>query len=85
MEAGGGIEPPVGDLQSPALPFCYPANRLSPTQAMTAVEARVAQPCHVVFYREARKRSTTPVRTAQAQGFRRMRPDADCRVASSPL
>jgi hypothetical protein len=24
-EAGGGIEPPVGDLQSPALPLCYPA------------------------------------------------------------
>ena len=25
MEAGGGIEPPIEDLQSPALPLCYPA------------------------------------------------------------
>lgn len=25
MEAGGGIEPPVADLQSAALPLCYPA------------------------------------------------------------
>jgi hypothetical protein len=27
MEARGGFEPPVGDLQSPALPLCYPATR----------------------------------------------------------
>ena len=25
VEAGGGIEPPIRDLQSPALPLCYPA------------------------------------------------------------
>ena len=25
LEAGGGIEPPIEDLQSPALPLCYPA------------------------------------------------------------
>lgn len=25
MEAGGGIEPPISDLQSGALPLCYPA------------------------------------------------------------
>lgn len=31
MEAGGGIEPPVRDLQSRALPLCYPApSRASP-------------------------------------------------------
>jgi hypothetical protein len=28
MEAGGGVEPPIGDLQSPALPLCYPATGL---------------------------------------------------------
>jgi hypothetical protein len=29
LEAGGGIEPPIGDLQSPALPLCYPAAHLT--------------------------------------------------------
>ena len=29
LEAGGGIEPPVEDLQSSALPLCYPAEPIA--------------------------------------------------------
>jgi hypothetical protein len=32
LEAGGGIEPPIEDLQSPALPLCYPADILGATE-----------------------------------------------------
>ena len=40
LEAGGGIEPPIEDLQSPALPLCYPADRLNPAKPETAVPGR---------------------------------------------
>jgi hypothetical protein len=47
MEAGGGIEPPMGDLQSPALPLCYPAaNLLLPLENSTHC---VKPPCVPAF------------------------------------
>jgi protein-L-isoaspartate(D-aspartate) O-methyltransferase len=39
MEAGGGIEPPIEDLQSPALPLCYPAGALSPVVPLARLPA----------------------------------------------
>jgi hypothetical protein len=86
LEAGGGIEPPIEDLQSPALPLCYPAD--SPTSAKPKATDRgrtwgtaVAR----VFYREPRTRSTPLVEAAEWPGFGQIRPDADCRMVSAPL
>ena len=36
LVARGGIEPPMEDLQSPALPLCYPATPID-SIAMTAL------------------------------------------------
>jgi hypothetical protein len=85
LEAGGGIEPPIEDLQSPALPLCYPAD--SPTSAKPQGDRPRPQVATVArdFYREPRTRSTPLVEAIEAPGFGQIRPDADCRMASAPL
>ena len=73
---GARIEPPVGDLQSPALPLCYPAN--------ATIHVMRATPPHRA---SARKRDPG-ASSAPAPGQRRgghSRRMADCRMASSPL
>ena len=43
LEAGGGIEPPIEDLQSPALPLCYPAETLNSAKPETNSTRRAWQ------------------------------------------
>jgi len=82
LEAGGGIEPPIEDLQSPALPLCYPADPLSSAKPEASAPARAWQSHGTGLLQSA----SHAVNGACADGRTgRIRPVADCRAGSSPL
>jgi hypothetical protein len=73
LEAGGGIEPPIEDLQSPALPLCYPAAVVGAAKSSASAPARAWHGHDTGLLQRASDAVNGTCSSAEPGGFGRMR------------